>query len=1076
MKNILHFGTFDVNNFGDLLFPLLAKASLSEAFETTIVPMSPAGGAPADFRDCAIPKTLIELSDSDKPYHAALIGGGNIIHCSPTQLPAYTAADKGTLAYSDLWIAPSIALPQHCPLLWNAPGVPARFMPHQRDLVRRALSAASYLSVRDEQSRQFLLEVDPSAEIFVVPDTAWNLDLLWSKPVLKKKYESYFVDNQTELPQSIVVFHLNRRYLGGLHAAQLGQELDSIAQYYDSVAVLVPFAPCHGDDILAHQVARTMNSRSIVIDNADSLQLITAFVSNAKAYIGSSMHGLITAAVYGVPGACVASLTMPKFNGLSDLVQRSDLVVENWQDASKLALSMDFQGRAADFVSAKMRANLSLQRHWSKVAEIINSQPNLEGFGIRNGSVCGQFLKSIIEYKEQGLEVLNAGQTLAKAQLEKEYSERLSAATRANASEIAAIQAAAQADLRRLRAKQLRIESSLSWRITRPLRALSSRYPHFASTIVETAKVFYRLAKRTAPSSTGPLGEAPRWSPRADIGSQIARYRDDNRSRSRKIVVYTAVFGDYDRLLLPELLDPEIDYVCFTDRPRDTFGIWKLRISPFYHADPTRIARYIKTHPHTLFSGYDHAIWIDANIILRADPVKYIRMLDAAGKSLGLVPHPHRDCVYEEIEACKLRSKDSDASLDSQATFYRSHGLEEHRGMYETGFMAVALKDLNTRSLFAAWWRQIATFSRRDQVGLAWSLKSHSVDVCELLPKGVSVREDEDFIFIPHADARRLSTPADLKPHSLIESPKAMHPFAFDKSERLRAVSERAIDIVICVHNALEDVKLCIPSVLADLRDSHNLIVVNDCSDSATTEYLRSLKSSNPRFTLIENTVNLGYTRSANKGLAAGQADFRIILNSDTVVSENWALKLLDAALRGDEIGVVGPLSNAAGVQSVPSIKSSAGNTAINNLPAGISGRDIDALLETIPEANIFPEVPLVHGFCMGIKKEVFNSIGYFDAENFSRYYGEENDFCLRAAAAGYSMALATNTFVFHRKSRSIAEEERVIHMEKAGRRLREMYGAERIREACRQGEDHPVLVALRTKVAEYVRSEGTSS
>ncbi len=130
---------------------------------------------------------------------------------------------------------------------------------------------------------------------------------------------------------------------------------------------------------------------------------------------------------------------------------------------------------------------------------------------------------------------------------------------------------------------------------------------------------------------------------------------------------------------------------------------------------------------------------------------------------------------------------------------------------------------------------------------------------------------------------------------------------------------------------------------------------------------------------MIENEENLGYTQSANRGLAAGTANFRIMLNSDTIVCENWAIKMLDAAMQSPEIGVVGPLSNAAGVQSVPEIKGGSNNTAINAIPEGITYADIDHFLEKTSLANVIPEVPLVHGFCFGIKREVIDAIGLFD-------------------------------------------------------------------------------------------------
>ena len=91
-----------------------------------------------------------------------------------------------------------------------------------------------------------------------------------------------------------------------------------------------------------------------------------------------------------------------------------------------------------------------------------------------------------------------------------------------------------------------------------------------------------------------------RWHVRSDIAEQISAYRA-SASGGRRIVFYTAIFGEYDNLLLPDRIDPDVDYVCFTDRPRNDYGVWQMRTAPYYHPDPTRIARWVKTHPHDLF-------------------------------------------------------------------------------------------------------------------------------------------------------------------------------------------------------------------------------------------------------------------------------------------------------------------------------------------------------------------------------------------------------------------------------------------------------------------------------------------
>jgi hypothetical protein len=59
----------------------------------------------------------------------------------------------------------------------------------------------------------------------------------------------------------------------------------------------------------------------------------------------------------------------------------------------------------------------------------------------------------------------------------------------------------------------------------------------------------------------------------------------------------------------------------------------------------------------------------------------------------------------------------------------------------------------------------------------------------------------------------------------------------------------------------------------------------------------------------------------------------------------------------------------------------------------------------------------------MYIRRACLDQVGPFDASRFGRGYGEENDFCLRAAGAGWRNVLACDVFVFHEGAVSFAGE-----------------------------------------------------
>ena len=133
------------------------------------------------------------------------------------------------------------------------------------------------------------------------------------------------------------------------------------------------------------------------------------------------------------------------------------------------------------------------------------------------------------------------------------------------------------------------------------------------------------------------------------------------------------------------------------------------------------------------------------------------------------------------------------------------------------------------------------------------------------------------------------------------------------RGERIAAQQHREIDIIVCIHNALEDVKLCLDSVRrARKTERQRLIIIDDGSDRTTARYLQEFAGSASWVELHRNDQALGYTRAGNQGLAASSGELVILLNSDTIVTDGWVEKMADAVFSTPGAGIVGPMSNAA--------------------------------------------------------------------------------------------------------------------------------------------------------------------
>ena len=277
-------------------------------------------------------------------------------------------------------------------------------------------------------------------------------------------------------------------------------------------------------------------------------------------------------------------------------------------------------------------------------------------------------------------------------------------------------------------------------------------------------------------------------------------------------------------------------------------------------------------------------------------------------------------------------------------------------------------------------------------------------------------------------------------------------------------LSSTRVDIVVCVHNALDHVERCLSSVLRATNLDYRLIVVNDGSNAETTASLRRLSAQRSAVQLIETNGPLGYTRAANRGLRASTAATVVLLNSDTIVSRLWLEGMLECMESGEELGMVGPLSNAASWQSIPERFDERGGWAVNDLPSGYNVDEFSELVYRASECQ-FPRVDFLNGFCLMIERKVIEKIGYLDEATFPRGYGEENDYCLRARSAGFELAIADHCFVYHAKSRSFGSSART-RLAKEGRdALRAKYDFELIERGTEQLKNSAVLNRLRSRV-----------
>ena len=217
---------------------------------------------------------------------------------------------------------------------------------------------------------------------------------------------------------------------------------------------------------------------------------------------------------------------------------------------------------------------------------------------------------------------------------------------------------------------------------------------------------------------------------------------------------------------------------------------------------------------------------------------------------------------------------------------------------------------------------------------------------------------------------------------------------------------ENAYDILIPIYNAFEHLERCIDSVLRHTQGNHTIFLLDDCStDPRVLPLLHSYEAKDPRVRVIRSEENRGFIHNVNRGFELSQNDV-VILNSDTEVTEGWLDKMHRCRCSDPDIGIVCPLSNNATILSVPVMNHP------NSLPEGMDPNSFGKLIaETSPRA--YPQLPTGVGFCMLITRDTLNAVGFFDPA-FGLGYGEENDLCMRARAAGKKIVCCDDAYVHH--------------------------------------------------------------
>lgn len=197
------------------------------------------------------------------------------------------------------------------------------------------------------------------------------------------------------------------------------------------------------------------------------------------------------------------------------------------------------------------------------------------------------------------------------------------------------------------------------------------------------------------------------------------------------------------------------------------------------------------------------------------------------------------------------------------------------------------------------------------------------------------------------------------------------------------------------------------------------ITIVDNGSRDATVARVREAY---PAIRVIENGRNVGFTKGTNQAITASSGQYLLWLNTDTVLRPDSLHQLCDFLDRHPRAGIVGPkVLNADGTfqpqckRGMPTpFASFAYFSKISRLFPG-DPRFGQYLLSFLPEDET-NQVTAVSGCCLLARREMWDQIGPLDEDIFS--YGEDIDWCVRAARAGWQVWFYPRSQIVHLKGR----------------------------------------------------------
>lgn len=187
----------------------------------------------------------------------------------------------------------------------------------------------------------------------------------------------------------------------------------------------------------------------------------------------------------------------------------------------------------------------------------------------------------------------------------------------------------------------------------------------------------------------------------------------------KKVIVYTAIMGNYNKLREIKNPDKNIKYICFTDQKIKS-NTWQVVKGSTIFYNSNLNAKIHKVLPH-LYFNCDYSLWIDASIEIEGNILDLIDSHLDEKTDIVLFKHKIRDCPYCEANIVISSKLANSIIVKSQMNKYHRYGFPLHKRFSQGG--VILRKHSEKMEIFnLTWWGEICRYTQRDQLSLDYCI------------------------------------------------------------------------------------------------------------------------------------------------------------------------------------------------------------------------------------------------------------------------------------------------------------------------------------------------------------------